>query len=72
MKDEMNYIIGELRKLAGQYIVSEDGRTLPEVVGEMLNSRKKTVGTVESCTGGFMSHLITSVPGSSAYYEGLR
>lgn len=44
--------------------------TLGDVVGRLLIERKQTVSTAESCTGGYISHLITAVPGSSAYFEG--
>ena len=44
--------------------------TLGEVVGQILTDRNKTISTAESCTGGYISHLLTSVPGSSAYFEG--
>jgi len=40
------------------------------VVGRILASRHKTMGTAESCTGGYVAHLVTSVPGSSVYYKG--
>ena len=39
-------------------------------LGEVGSTRGRTVATVESCTGGLVGHLITEVPGSSAYYLG--
>lgn len=39
-------------------------------IGKKLLAAKKTLSIAESCTGGYISHLITSVPGSSAYYVG--
>jgi len=39
-------------------------------LGERCVSRGMTVATVESCTGGLIGHLITEIPGSSAYYLG--
>lgn len=39
-------------------------------VGEMLRARRLTLGTAESCTGGYIAHLITRVPGSSDYFLG--
>ena len=44
--------------------------SLEEIVGKLLREKGKTVGTVESCTGGFIAHLLTRVPGCSAYYQG--
>ena len=43
---------------------------IEEVVGEILLERGLTIGLAESCTGGYVAHRITSVPGSSRYYEG--
>ena len=45
-------------------------RSLAEVVGRLLIQRKLTLGLAESCTGGLVGHLITEVPGSSAYFMG--
>lgn len=44
--------------------------TLSKAVGEILRSRGETIGAAESCTGGFFSHLLTTIPGSSDYYIG--
>ena len=43
---------------------------LEKEIGELLQQKRLTVGTVESATGGLISHLITGVPGSSVYYKG--
>jgi nicotinamide-nucleotide amidase len=43
---------------------------LEYIVGALLREKGLTVGVVESATGGFISHLITNVPGSSNYYKG--
>ena len=39
-------------------------------IGELLRSRHLTMGTAESCTGGYIAHLITRVAGSSDYFCG--
>ncbi len=44
--------------------------TLEQEIGDLLRQRGLTLGTVESATGGLISHLITNVPGSSDYYKG--
>lgn len=44
--------------------------TLSQQIGEMLEQKGLTLGTVESATGGLISHTITNVPGSSEYYRG--
>jgi nicotinamide-nucleotide amidase len=53
---------------ANVYGYEED--TLPQVIGKLLLEQNKTLGTVESCTGGGVSGAIVSIPGSSAYYLG--
>jgi nicotinamide-nucleotide amidase len=54
----------------GDLVYGTGDATLPKAVGELLSTRNETVGTGESCTGGYVSHLITSIPGSSSYYMG--
>src|SRR6185436_8875119 len=44
--------------------------TLEVVIGNSLRKKKLTISVAESCTGGYLSHLITSVPGSSEYFLG--
>lgn len=51
-------------------IFGEEGETLEMAVGRLLRERGKTLGTAESCTGGNIARLITSVPGSSDYFFG--
>lgn len=60
----------ELRKRLPKYVYGSEKNTIHEVVGKLLEQEKATLSTVESCTGGYLSHLITSVPGSSNYYMG--
>ena len=51
-------------------IYAEGEKTLEEVVGEILLKKHETLALAESCTGGYISHRITRVPGSSVYYYG--
>ena len=59
-----------LKKILGDMIYSDQDDTLEATVGRLLKAGGKTLSAAESCTGGEISHLITSVPGSSAYYLG--
>ncbi len=59
-----------LRSVLKDDIYSENGETLQEVVGKLLRTKGKTVSTAESCTGGLIASLLTSVPGASDYYLG--
>lgn len=56
--------------LAGQFIFGWTEDPLEVVVGSNLTALNLTLSVAESCTGGYLSHLITSVPGSSAYFLG--
>lgn len=47
-----------------------DNDSLEKLVAALLTERKQTLSLAESCTGGYISHLITSVPGSSDFYPG--
>lgn len=60
----------QLKKLVKDYIVADEDDTMQEVIGKILLKDKKKISTAESCTGGSIASLITSVPGSSAYFEG--
>ena len=60
----------EVRRHLGGNIWGVDDQVLEERVGEELRRRGLTLATMESCTGGFLAHTITQVPGSSAYFLG--
>lgn len=60
----------QLYELIPELIFGEGEELLPQVLGRMLRRRGETLSVAESCTGGYVSHLITSIPGSSAYYIG--
>jgi nicotinamide-nucleotide amidase len=65
--DELNK---GLRKIIPNLIFGYNTDTMEEVVGRLLKHVNKTLSTAESCTGGYIAHLITGVPGSSAYFKG--
>jgi nicotinamide-nucleotide amidase len=60
----------QLKVLVKDYLVTDMDEGLEVVIGKILKPRGKTMATAESCTGGYIAHLITSVAGSSAYYKG--
>lgn len=74
VKKELELLIEEqekaLREILGRSIYGTGARSLQEVVGHMLKDEDATISTAESCTGGYIAHLITSVAGSSAYFKG--
>jgi len=60
----------ELYPLAGNYIFGFDNDTMESVVGQLLRDKGMTLSTAESCTGGNIAQLITSIAGSSDYFKG--
>ncbi|MFH2095707.1 MAG: competence/damage-inducible protein A [Bacteroidota bacterium] len=62
--------IYKLQQIIPEYIYGYDEEMPWESVGKLLGNVAKTLSTAESCTGGTIAHLITSVPGCSAYYTG--
>ncbi|MFT7148989.1 MAG: nicotinamide-nucleotide amidase [Nonlabens sp.] len=70
LKQEVQSLIDDLMPMAAKYIYGYDGMTLEKAVGEMLLAKGKTIALAESCSGGYVQHKITSVAGSSAYFQG--
>ncbi len=70
LRKTVEYEIEKLQKLIPENIFGYNLETLAEVIGEMLKAKGKKLAVAESCTGGYISHLITSVAGSSAFYNG--
>ncbi len=59
-----------IREKLGELVFGEGTDELQGAVGALLAAKGRTVATAESCTGGLVGHLLTEVPGSSAYYLG--
>jgi nicotinamide-nucleotide amidase len=59
-----------LRPLIQEWLVIDDDMTIQQVVAKLLKERKQTVGTAESCTGGYIAHLLTIDPGASSNFKG--
>ncbi len=70
LESEINELIEKLKPLAGDYIYGYGDESIEVAIGKMLRERKLTLSMAESCTGGYLSHLITSVPGCSDYFLG--
>lgn len=70
LESETNQLIEKLKERVGQFIYGYGETPIEVVLGETLRTRKLTLSIAESCTGGYLSHLITSVPGSSEYFLG--
>ena len=60
----------DIRGILNDYIWGTDSETLESIVGNLLSSKKLTLATMESYTGGSLANAITNIPGSSAYFAG--
>jgi nicotinamide-nucleotide amidase len=67
---ELDTEFAKLKVLVKEWMVVDEDLSLPVVIGRLLKQQDKTMATAESCTGGFIAHLITAIPGSSVYYKG--
>jgi nicotinamide-nucleotide amidase len=59
----------QVEPILGDAIVSDDGRTMEEVVAALMNERRLTLALAESCTGGLLAGRCTNVPGSSDWFK---
>ncbi|MGC4099864.1 CinA family nicotinamide mononucleotide deamidase-related protein [Ferruginibacter sp.] len=70
IENEIELQFAQLQLQVAAYLVTNVDEPMEEVVGKLLLSKNKTMCTAESCTGGYIAHLLTSIPGSSAFYDG--
>lgn len=68
--DTVEKELEKLKSILGNLVYSDHDDTLQECIGRMLSEQGKTLSTAESCTGGTISQLVTSIPGSSSYFLG--
>ena len=70
LERQLEVEVDKIKALIPDLIFGYGVDTLESVLGNLLIAKGLTIGTCESCSGGFLSYRITSVPGSSAYYQG--
>ncbi|MFA5974270.1 MAG: competence/damage-inducible protein A [Lentimicrobiaceae bacterium] len=70
LQDAINKAEKELYPYAGSHIFGFDNDTMESVIGQLLRNKGMTLSTAESCTGGNIAQLITSIAGSSDYFKG--
>lgn len=70
LQEEVEVQISRLMPLIEKYVYAFNNETLEEAIGRLLKQNGKKVAFAESCSGGYISHLVTSVPGSSSYFQG--
>src|SRR4030042_4200722 len=66
----LNSELERLLKIVSDHVVATEDEKLEKVIGELLYKKGSTLSMAESCTGGMIAHLITSIPGSSRYFTG--
>ena len=67
---ELDSLFDQLKSLVKDWLVADQDISIAEAVSRLLKAKGKTVATAESCTGGYIAHLITSKAGSSSIYNG--
>jgi nicotinamide-nucleotide amidase len=70
IEHELTPYFEKLQELVKEWLVANEDEGLEIVIGKILKAKGKTMATAESCTGGYIASLITSIAGSSAYYKG--
>jgi nicotinamide-nucleotide amidase len=70
LERELEQQFGQLKKLVGEWMVIDEDFTIQQAIAAFLKQRKQTVGTAESCTGGYIAHLLSRDPGSSSNFKG--
>jgi nicotinamide-nucleotide amidase len=70
LEEEVSTLAKELQSLIKEWFVADEDISLQEALSKLLKEKKKTLATAESCTGGYIAHLITSIPGSSSIFNG--
>ena len=67
---EMALQATKLKHLLGDYLLAESDDPLQQIVGNTLKDKGLTISLAESCSGGYIAHLLTNIAGSSAYFKG--
>ena len=70
LEKNIEHEVQKLKPLIGDNVISWHGDNIEEILKEILDEKKLTVSTAESCTGGELSRLLTSISGSSTYFSG--
>lgn len=70
LENELSDYFNQLLERTKDYLVIDEDIPMELVVGKLLKERNQTLATAESCTGGYIAHVITKHSGASAYYMG--
>ena len=69
-ENAIQQLFEKLKVLVKDYLVTDEDEPMQNVVGKLLVAKGKTMCTAESCSGGYIAHLLTSIPGSSKFFDG--
>ncbi|HMU11242.1 MAG TPA: CinA family nicotinamide mononucleotide deamidase-related protein [Ferruginibacter sp.] len=69
-ENEVQQSFETLQSLVKDHMVTNEDEPIEKVVGKLLLAKGRTICTAESCSGGYIAHLLTSIPGSSKFYDG--
>jgi len=70
LNSQLDTLFEDLKENVKEYLVTDKDETLEVVVGRLLKDQNQTVSTAESCTGGFIGHLLSKHAGSSSFFTG--
>jgi len=70
LEKELDTEFAALKTLVREWLVTDEDNTLQMALSKLLRSLNKTMATAESCTGGYIAHLITAIPGASNIFKG--
>jgi nicotinamide-nucleotide amidase len=70
LNSQLDALFDELKENVKEYLVTDKDETLEVVVGRLLKDQNQTVSTAESCTGGYIGHLLSKHAGSSSFFTG--
>jgi nicotinamide-nucleotide amidase len=70
LEKELGKAFADLKESVAEWMVIDEDISVSLAVGRLLKQKNLTVATAESCTGGYIAHLITAEPGASNYFKG--
>ncbi len=70
LEKEINQHFNLLQQETQDVMIASEDISMQKIIGNLLTEKKATLSTAESCTGGYIAHLITCISGSSNYYKG--
>ncbi len=67
---EIDFHFEKLKNEVVEFLITDQDISMHQIIAELLIKQNATLSTAESCTGGFIAHQLTSIPGASAYFKG--